>query len=250
MLKNAWLPHIFFLDTNGTYKDLLSMDSFKPHKNITVFESITHRKTRVSRDAQNICTITIVGTALNQDLQKLSTWFSSNYLTVNYSKAQAMILGNFNYQPVLTICNSIIEIESFLEILGVHIDNILSLKVYVSAILKKVYAKIGALRRLKRLVPPDVALILYKCYILPHLEYCSPLLLGINKTLANNLEAANYYALKVLLNVVKDVDYNSILSIAGMNSLEFRRYEQPLSLLYKCIKGNGPSYISDFFKFP
>ncbi|KAK2570171.1 hypothetical protein P5673_004936 [Acropora cervicornis] len=67
-----------------------------------------------------------------------------------------------------------------------------------------------------------------QCYILPHLEYCSPLLLGINKTLVNKLEAANYYALKVLLNVGKDVDYNSILSKAGMNSLEFRRYEQSL----------------------
>ena len=49
------LPHIFFLDTNGTYKDLLSTDSFKPRKNITVFESITDRKTRVSQDAQNVC---------------------------------------------------------------------------------------------------------------------------------------------------------------------------------------------------
>ena len=93
-------------------------------------------------------------------LQKLSTWFSSNYLTVNHTKTQAIILVNFNYQPVLSIGNSIIEIESFLEILGVLIDNKLSFKVYVSAILKKVYAKIGALRRLKRLVPPDVALIL------------------------------------------------------------------------------------------
>ena len=81
------------------------------------------------------------------------------------------------------------------------------------------------------------------------MNYCSPLLLGINKTLVIKLKAANYYALKVLLNVRKDVDYNSILSIAGMNSLEFRRYEQSLLLLYKCIKGNGPSYISDFFKF-
>ena len=58
------LPHIFFLDTNGTYKDLLSTDSFKPRKNITVFESITDRKTRVSRDAQNVCAIAIVGAAL------------------------------------------------------------------------------------------------------------------------------------------------------------------------------------------
>ena len=45
------------------------------------------------------------------------------------------------------------------------------------------------------------------------------------------LEAANYHALKVLLNVGEDVDYNSILLIAGMKSLEFRRYEQSLSLL-------------------
>ena len=57
----------FLFGTNGTYKDLLSTDSFKPHKNITVFESITDRKTRVSRDAQNVCAVTIVGTALNWD---------------------------------------------------------------------------------------------------------------------------------------------------------------------------------------
>ena len=59
-------PHIFFLDTNGTYKDLLCTDTFKPRKNIAVFVSITDRKvaSRVSRDAQNVCAVTIVGTAL------------------------------------------------------------------------------------------------------------------------------------------------------------------------------------------
>ena len=54
----------FWIPCNGTYKDLLSTDSFKPRKNITVFESITDRKTRVPRDVQNVCAITIVGTAL------------------------------------------------------------------------------------------------------------------------------------------------------------------------------------------
>ena len=48
-------PIFSFLHTNGTYKDLLSTYSFKPRKNVTVFESITDRKTRVSRDAQNVC---------------------------------------------------------------------------------------------------------------------------------------------------------------------------------------------------
>ena len=37
----------------------------KSRKNSTVLESITDRKTRVSRDVQNVCARTIVGTALN-----------------------------------------------------------------------------------------------------------------------------------------------------------------------------------------
>ena len=43
-LKNAWLPLIFLLDTKTTYFYLLSPDSFKPRKNISVLVSITNRK--------------------------------------------------------------------------------------------------------------------------------------------------------------------------------------------------------------
>ena len=66
--------------------------------------------------------------------------------------------------------------KSVLEIPGAIIDNKLSLRAYKSAILEKVYSypKLGVLERLKRLVPIDVALILYK-------------------NLANKLEAANHY---------------------------------------------------------
>jgi len=61
-----------------------STDSFKPRKNITVFVSITDRKTRVSRDAQNVCAVTIVGTALNTNFSvslhhRLGTSFARNY---------------------------------------------------------------------------------------------------------------------------------------------------------------------------
>ena len=90
----------------------------------------------------------------------------------------------------------------------------------------------------------------YKAYILPHLEYCSPLLLGINKTLNKKLESANYYALKALLNFGTSSDYDSILSAVNMQSLEHRRYYQSLVLLFKCIKENGPDYISDLCEPP
>ena len=53
--------------------------------------------------------------------------------------------------------------------------------------LKNVYAKIAALRRIKSLVLSDVMISFYKAFVLRHLEYCSPLLLGISKVLKNNI---------------------------------------------------------------
>ena len=150
--------------------------------------------------------ITALELSLNQDLEKLSSWFASNHLTVNGKKTQAMILGDSDQEPVLQIGDSPIEINDSLNILGVHIDNKLSFKDHISAILKKVYAKTPSSETTKKLVPAAVALMLYKAYILPHLEYCSPLLLGINKSLNNKLESANCYALKALLSLGNSVD--------------------------------------------
>ena len=46
---------------------------------------------------------------------------------------------------------------------------------------------------LERLVPSNVMITLYKACVLPNFEYCSPLLLGISRTLNNKLERANHY---------------------------------------------------------
>ena len=58
--------------------------------------------------------------------------------------------------------------------------------------LKKAYAKIAALGRIKCLDPSDVMISRYKAYVLPHLEYWCPLLLGISKVLKNNIEHTNH----------------------------------------------------------
>ena len=99
-------------------------------------------------------------------------------------------------------------------------------------------------------MPCNVSLSLYKAYLLPHLEYCSPLLIGINKTLNSKLESANKYALKTLLNLGNNLDYNTILSLSDMQSFEHRRYYSSLVLLYKCMNSNSPQYIRNFFQTP
>ena len=163
--------------------------------------------------------------SLNLDLNILVTWFSQNYLIVNSIKTQGMLLGSHThaYVPEFFIGDTKVELANSLKILGVTIDNKLIYCEHISSMLKKVYAKNGVLRRLKRLMPLNVSSSLYKAYLLPHLECCSPLLTGINKTLNSKLESANKYVLKTLLNLGNNLDYNTILSLSDKQSLEHTR---------------------------
>ena len=142
------------------------------------------------------CDIINLETSLNLDLNILVTWFSQNYLIVNSTKTQGIILGGHTHVPEFFIGETKVELANSLKILGVTVDNKLTYCEHISNMLKKVYAKIGVLRHLKRLMPCNVSLSLYKAYLLPHLEHCSPLLIGINKTLNSKLEST-YMHLKL-----------------------------------------------------
>ena len=183
--------------------------------------------------------------SLNQDLNILVTWFSQNYLIVNSIKTQGMLLGGHTHVPEFFIGDTKVELENSLKILGVTIDTTVNIYPTCS---RKSMPRLFFLRRLKRLMPHNVSLSLYKAYLLPHLEYYSPLLIGINKTLNSKLDSANKYALKTLLNLGNNLDYDTILSLSDMQSLEHRRYYSSLVILYKCMNSNGPQYIKNFFR--
>ena len=89
-----------------------------------------------------------------EDLENRSSWFASNYLSVNARKNPCDDPGKHSHEPALHIGDSVIGINGFLNILGVHIDDKLSFNDHPLKFLKKVYAKVGALRRLS--LPADV----------------------------------------------------------------------------------------------
>ena len=90
---------------------------------------------------------------------------------------------------------------------------------------------------------------LYKAFILPHLEYCSPLFVGIGTGQRNRLEDGNCYILRTLIGHNKSMSYDELLTTASMTSLYCRRLHQALILLLKCLDGTGPTYIEGVFKY-
>ena len=73
---------------------------------------------------------------INSDLVRLSQWLEDNYLTINTTKTQAMIVGksNYNYELFLK-SNNILTIDE-LKLLGVTIDNKFTFSSHIKLVLQ------------------------------------------------------------------------------------------------------------------
>ena len=90
-------------------------------------------------------------------------------------------------------------------------------------------------------------LALYMSLILPHLEYCSPLLLRVGKVQVNKIEDVNHYILRTPTGHEKLLSYQDLLNICKLDTLECREKQQSLILLFKYIRNIEPKYIRYFF---
>ena len=136
-----------------------------------------------------------------------------------------------------------------MKILRVTLDRRLNFREHLRIQHKKIYFKTVTLRRIRRFVPAETVVKLYKAYILPHFQYCIPLLTTLAKTQCQQMGDVNKYVLRTMLEKSTSVPYEDLLMSAKTPSLLQRRTFQSLVLLYKCIFCNGPSHIKDPFEF-
>ena len=61
-------------------------------------------------------------------------------------------------------------------------------------------------------------ILLYKTFLVPHLEYCNPVFVGLVKVQSGRLEDANYYILRTLF-MTKNESYESLLNLVGWRIL-------------------------------
>ena len=68
-----------------------------------------------------------------------------------------------------------------------------------------------------------------KAFILPHLEFCALVLLGLSTGLFNKLELANQYAIRTLLIMAKSTSYSDLPTYVGLKTIEHHRFCHALS---------------------
>ena len=125
-----------------------------------------------------------------------------------------------------------LEVVHNMKLLGLTIDSSLSFKAHIKSVCNKVNVKVSALRirRVRKFIPSEAMVNIHKTFILPHLKYCVPVLVGLSSGLSNKLELTNQYAIRTLLNMAKSNSYSTLLDHVGLKTLEHRRYSYALCL--------------------
>jgi len=100
-------------------------------------------------------------------------WYEFNEMQRNHSKYRPITLGRVERNPVLTCEGTIIPTQDEMELLDVTINNKLKFEGQIRKICCKVSQQIAVLNRLRKTLPFELRLDVYRAFIAPHFNYCS-----------------------------------------------------------------------------
>ena len=134
--------------------------------------------------------------AINSDLRRVDNWLDKNGMQWNPSKYKAIVFGNSHSDPKFVCENTVISLEDDMELLGVTIDSKLKFDAHVAKICRRVSQQVTVLKRMKKILPFDTRMSLYRAFIVPYFNYYAETWHFCSKRASDKLEKINERALR------------------------------------------------------
>ena len=121
--------------------------------------------------------------SLNRDLARIGDWCKRWGMLVNPLKTKALVISRSRTLmpifPNLVLDGTVVERVTELKVLGVVLDAKLSFEGHIRSIAASASSKLGIMRKALCLVGDPVLVLRYLwSFLLPVLEYCSPVLMS------------------------------------------------------------------------
>jgi hypothetical protein len=181
-------------------------------------------------------------------LDKMMTWFSSNFMKANPDKFQLIHFGNTHHDDVsLKIGNVTLTSIDVVKLLGVHIDRGLTFKYHIDILCKKAGRKLNVLARLSKSLDEKSKLILFYSFILSHFDYCSLAWFSCSDTEAKQIEKIQRRAMKYIYNDFAS-SYANLLEKSGRPSMYVQRVRKLMIHVFCAINKICPRNIQYMFE--
>ena len=187
-----------------------------------------------------------VNSNLLNHLKILLEWFEYNSMVANPSKFQLIYPGTFNQNLSLKIKDIVLNNVEVVKLLGLKIDDKISLVPHVTELCKKSNQKLRALRRVRNLLSDDQTKILVNSYILSPFNYCPLVWMFCGKGGSSLIDKCHYRALRAIKNS-SGVSYEDLLADCNVETIHARNLKLLSLEVFKSIQHIGPSIMHDIF---
>ncbi|KAK6742459.1 hypothetical protein RB195_009995 [Necator americanus] len=175
-------------------------------------------------------------------IQRMISWSRQWDLPLNLSKTVALHFGEAPQIPYF--CNSTtIQYQEQVRDPGVIIDKSFDFSTHFDVVTKKALSSIFVIMRSVHVKDPDLLIFLYKTYVLPHLEYATPVSSPFLKKDIKKLEKVQQIFARLVYYSFPDPGYSDTLpsyeirlNALKLKSLKYRRVVNDLFLSFRILR--------------
>ena len=173
---------------------------------------------------------------LQQDLNLLAKWSKKWQLPFNETKCKIIHYGKKNPNYQYDMNGVVLESDREEKDLGVTFDSELKFATHIRNVTSKANSRVGIIRRTFSTLNTENFPLLYKSFVRPLLEYCTPIWCPTLTKDILELEKVQRRATK-LVKGLKNYDYKDRLIKLGLPTLLYRRKRADMLEVYKILNG-------------
>lgn len=176
----------------------------------------------------------------------IKLWLSSNFLQLNESKTEVLIVGSPVSPAFPDHLGSLsLKTANHVKSLGVIMDSSLNFKKQIGAVVKGSFFNLRSIAKVKHFLSSKDLEIVVHSFITSKLDYCNSLYIGLPQTLLARLQLVQNAAARLLMGVRKRDHITPVLQSLHWLPVKFRIDFKILLFVYKALSGLAPQYISD-----
>jgi hypothetical protein len=191
---------------------------------------------------------------LEECLLSLYSWFCHNGLSLNADKSEVILLGTSrrkqsyaNFSSI-NITDSTINLSKSIKLLGVTLDNSLSLDTHVAAVCKSSWYHLRALKHIRNAINKDTAKSIGHALVSSRLDYANAVLYGTSNKNFQKLQRVQNSLAKIVCSRSKHAPL--LHSSDFLQELHWLPIKQRVTfklavLAYKCRHNLAPQYLSE-----
>ncbi len=175
----------------------------------------------------------------------IKSWMAVNFLQLNQDKTEVLVIGPegqkekllsklYDFKPTQSVKN-----------LGVIFDSELNFIPHIKNITKIGFYHLKNMARVRPFLSQASTEALMHAFISCRLDYCNALLSGLPKKSILNLQLLQNSAARMLTRTRGQAHITPVLKSLNWLPIRFRIDFKVLLLVFKCLNGLAPSYLSD-----